>query len=81
MYAFLALELRPAPLAQDEDEFLELNRLPLSEVYRLLWSKQIQDGKTIATLMLALPELLQRFPALKDSLISEFSGNTDRANV
>jgi ADP-ribose pyrophosphatase len=81
MSAFLALDLRPAPLAQDEDEFLELNRLPLSEVYRLLWSKQIQDGKTIATLMLALPELLQRFPALKDTLTSEFSGNTDRANV
>ena len=81
MSAFLALDLRPAPLAQDEDEFLELNRLPLSEVYRLLWSKQIQDGKTIATLMLALPELLQRFPALKDALTSEFSGNTDPANV
>ena len=81
MFAFLALELHPAPLAQDEDEFLELNRLPLSEVYRLLWSKQIQDGKTIATLMLALPELLQRFPVLKDSLISEFRGYADQANM
>ena len=80
MSAFLALELRPAPLAQDEDEFLELNRLPLSEVYRLLWSKQIQDGKTIATLMLALPELLQRFPDLKDTLILGFNGTIDRAN-
>jgi len=81
MSAFLALELHPAPLAQDEDEFLELSRHPLAEVYRMLWSGQLQDGKTIATLMLALPKLLQRFPALKDALTSEFSGNTDPANV
>jgi hypothetical protein len=46
----------------------------------MLWSGQLQDGKTIATLMLALPELLQRFPALKNTLISGFSGSTDRAN-
>jgi len=40
----------------------------------------LQDGKTIATLMLALPKLLQHFPALKNTLISGFSGTTDRAN-
>jgi ADP-ribose pyrophosphatase len=81
MSAFLALGLHPAPLAQDEDEFLELKRLPLGEAYRLLWTGQLQDGKTIATLMLALPELLQHFPDMKDTLFSWFSGNTDRANV
>ena len=75
MSAFLALELHPAPLAQDEDEFLELSRQPVAEVYRMLWSKQIQDGKTIATLMLALPELLQRFPSLKNALLEEFGVN------
>ncbi len=80
MSAFLALELYPAPLAQDEDEFLEINRLQLGEVYCMLWSGQLLDGKTIATLMLALPELLQRFPALKDTFISGFSGSKDRAN-
>ena len=75
MSAFLALELHPAPLAQDEDEFLELSRQPVAEVYRMLWSKQIQDGKTIATLMLALPELLQRFPSLRNALLEEFGVN------
>ena len=75
MSAFLALELHPAPLAQDEDEFLELSRQPVTEVYRKLWSKQIQDGKTIATLMLALPELLQRFPSLRNALLEEFGVN------
>jgi len=81
MSAFLALGLHPAPLAQDEDEFLEINRLPLGEAYRLLWSGQLQDGKTIATLMLALPELLQHLPALKDTLFSGFSGFTNQANM
>jgi ADP-ribose pyrophosphatase len=75
MSAFLALELHLAPLAQDEDEFLELSRHPVAEVYRMLWSKQIQDGKTIATLMLALPELLQRFPSLRNALRAEFGVN------
>lgn len=75
MSAFLAMELHSAPLAQDEDEFLELSRQPVAEVYRMLWSKQIQDGKTIATLMLALPELLQRFPSLRNALLEEFGVN------
>jgi len=72
MSAFLALELHPAPLSKDEDEFLELSRHPVAEVYRMLWSKQLQDGKTIATLVLALPELLQRFPALRGALLDAF---------
>jgi ADP-ribose pyrophosphatase len=79
MSAFLALELSPGPLAKDEDEFLELSWLPVAEVFRMLWSKHFQDGKTIATLMLALPELLQRFPSLRRALLDAF-GDIPPAN-
>ena len=64
MHAYLALDLHEAPLEQDEDEFLELERLPLAELYRRAWAGELADGKTIVTLMLALPELGRRFPGL-----------------
>jgi len=62
MHAYLALDLREAPLEQDEDEFLELERLPLAELYRRAFAGELADGKTMVTLMLALPELGRRFP-------------------
>ncbi|MEN6556177.1 MAG: NUDIX hydrolase [Anaerolineaceae bacterium] len=64
MHAYLALDLREAPLEQDEDEFLELERLPLAELYRRAFAGQLTDGKTMVTLMLALPKLVGRFPGL-----------------
>jgi len=67
MHAFLALGLREAPLDQDEDEFLTLTRMPLVELYQRAWAGEIKDGKTIVTLMLALPELSRRFPELWES--------------
>ena len=67
MHAFLVLGLREAPLDQDEDEFLTLTRMPLVELYQRAWAGEIKDGKTIVTLMLALPELSRRFPELWES--------------
>ncbi len=65
LHAYLALDLHEAPLEQDEDEFLELGRMPLAELYRKAWAGELADGKTIVTLMLALPELSRRsFPGL-----------------
>ncbi len=57
MYLFLAEDLYPAPLAQDEDEVLEPLHLPVAEVYRRAWAGEIQDSKTLAALLLAWPHL------------------------
>ncbi|MFZ3069715.1 MAG: NUDIX hydrolase [Anaerolineaceae bacterium] len=68
MNVFLAMDLHPAPLQQDEDEFLELTSHPLSQVYQKAWAGEIKDGKTLATLLMALPEVLKRFPDLRANL-------------
>jgi len=57
-------------LEQDEDEFLELERLPLAELYRRALAGELEDGKTMVTLMLALPGLSKRFPGL----LADFGG-------
>ena len=56
-YLFLAEDLYPAPLAQDEDEVLEPVHFPVAEVYRRAWAGELQDAKTLAALMLAWPYL------------------------
>lgn len=61
LQAFLATELYPSSLPQDEDEFLEKVSIPLRDVFNSLFKGEIQDGKTLATLMLALPILKERF--------------------
>ncbi len=63
MHLFLAADLYPAPLAQDEDEVLEPLRLPVAEAYRRAWAGEIQDGKTLAALFLAWPHLRSLFPS------------------
>lgn len=57
MYSFLATELYEAPLDPDADEFLNLVKIPLAEVKRMVQAGELQDGKTLATLLLALPRL------------------------
>lgn len=53
IHLFLAEDLDPAPLAVDDDEFLETVTLPLDEALRRVESGAIQDGKTITALLLA----------------------------
>ena len=57
MYAFLATGLQAANLDSDEDEFIEVVRVPLSEVVETIAAGQVQDAKSVASLMLALREL------------------------
>ena len=57
MYAFLATGLQPAALDSDEDEFIEVVRVPLSEVVDIIASGQVQDAKSVASLLLALQAL------------------------
>jgi ADP-ribose pyrophosphatase len=53
MYVYLARGLYPAPLDQDEDEFLSLSKISLVELWSLVRSGQLQDGKSLAALFLA----------------------------
>ena len=57
MYAFLATDLDPAALDSDEDEFIEVVRVPLSAALDLISSGQVQDAKSVASLLLALQTL------------------------
>ncbi|MEA4811290.1 MAG: NUDIX hydrolase [Anaerolineaceae bacterium] len=59
MRCYLAKNLLKAALEQDEDEFLALSRIKLDEVYAMVWSGQIEDSKTLAALLFALPLLKQ----------------------
>ncbi len=57
MHVFLATGLTPDPLPQDEDEFLELVRIPAAQALEMARSGQLQDGKTIVALVLAQAHL------------------------
>ena len=59
MTIYLARGLYPAPLDPDEDEFLEIVNLPIESVYQQAFSGKIQDGKTLAALLLAWPHIMK----------------------
>lgn len=54
MHAYLATDLSPASLAADEDENITVVRVPLEEVIGLMERGDIQDAKSIASLLLAI---------------------------
>lgn len=49
MQIYLAEGLTPGPAAPEDDESLELQFVPLSELLRLIGSGKIRDGKTIVS--------------------------------
>ncbi|MCH7736730.1 MAG: NUDIX hydrolase [Chloroflexi bacterium] len=53
MHAYLATELTPSRLAADEDENIQVVRVPFDEALSMFQTGEIQDGKTIASLLLA----------------------------
>jgi ADP-ribose pyrophosphatase len=55
MWVFLATELSEGKQQPDEDEVLEVVRLPMDEALEMISSGEIQDAKTIIALMLAAP--------------------------
>ena len=55
MHAYLATGLRPAKLPADDDESIQVVRLPLRQAIALIATGEIQDAKTIAALLLSLP--------------------------
>lgn len=57
MWVFLATELSEGKQRLDEDEFLDIVRLPIAEALEMITSGEIQDAKTIIGLMLAAPRV------------------------
>jgi len=51
IHLFLATDLEASALAMDDDEFLEIVRLPLAEALRQVDAGEIADGKTIIGLL------------------------------
>jgi ADP-ribose pyrophosphatase len=54
MHAYLATDLSPASLPADDDEYISVERVPLDSIPGLIDSGEIQDSKSIASLLLAL---------------------------
>lgn len=55
--AYLATGLYDSPLPVDEFELFEKVSLPIQQVFAMVRSGEIQDGKTLASLLLAMPRL------------------------
>ncbi len=57
MHAYLATELGPAQLEADFDEDITVVRVPLAETLDLITRGEIQDAKSVASLLLAMRHL------------------------
>lgn len=57
IHLYLATELEDAPLELDDDEFLDVVRLPFDEALRRVLSGEIDDSKTISALLLTARKL------------------------
>ena len=57
MYLYLATGLSASVLPHDEDEFIEIEQVPVSQAYQMAYEGRIRDGKTLAALFLAQPRL------------------------
>lgn len=59
MYCFLATGLYAAPLDPDADEFINVKKIHIDQVYELVNLGKLDDSKTLAALMLAQKDLNQ----------------------
>jgi ADP-ribose pyrophosphatase len=57
MWVFLATELTEGKQNPEEDEVLEVVRLPIDDALEMISTSEIQDAKTIIALMLAAPRV------------------------
>ena len=57
MWVYLATELSEGKQFPDEDEVLEIVRIPIADALEMITSGEIQDAKTIIGLMLAAPRV------------------------
>jgi ADP-ribose pyrophosphatase len=57
MWVYLATELSEGKQRLDDDEILDIVRLPFADALEMITSGEIQDAKTIIGLMLAAPRV------------------------
>ncbi len=57
MAVFLATKLKENPLQADEDEFLQVEKIPLQKAFEMAERGDIPDAKSLAALFLARPHL------------------------
>ncbi|HZN05138.1 MAG TPA: NUDIX hydrolase [Pyrinomonadaceae bacterium] len=57
MWVFLATELTEGQQQLEEDEVLDVVRMPLADALEMITSGEIRDAKTIIALMLAAPRV------------------------
>ena len=57
MWVFLATELSATSQRLDDDEILEVERIPFSEALKMITNGEIEDAKTIIGLILAAPRI------------------------
>ena len=57
MWVFLATDFSEGKQNLDDDEILDIVRLPIAEALEMITSGEIQDAKTIIGLMLAAPRV------------------------
>jgi ADP-ribose diphosphatase len=57
MWVYLATELSEGEQALEDDEILEVVRLPIADALEMITSGEIEDAKTIIGLMLAAPRV------------------------
>jgi len=57
MWVYLATELRQTKQRLEDDEILEVLRIPFSQALEMITDGEIEDAKTIVGLMLAAPRI------------------------
>ncbi len=57
MWLYLATELKPTAQRLDDDELIEVVRLPIDRALQMITDGEIEDAKTIIGLLLAAPRL------------------------
>ncbi len=50
MAVFLATDLKPSPLPTDEDEFLQVEKIPLAKALQMCEQGEVPDAKSLAAL-------------------------------
>ena len=61
MHVYLATDLYEAPLTGDNDEFLNVERIPIQQIPDMIQAVKIIDGKTLAAFQLAKPYLSELY--------------------
>lgn len=56
---YLATDLTAGETHFDADEFLHISRMPAPALYKMVYAGEIEDGKSVAALLLAKPLLEQ----------------------